>query len=377
MPDFSALRNPRDITLLAAATCTVIISYKCLSSFQKSKVIINNDDNNNTSAPENSKYVNVSGINIRYVDSGGGSNDDDDDDDNDKRVDEMVLVMIHGFLGCLETWELVTQCLTTTKTKTSKLRVISLDLVGNGFSEKPLGNFNYSLQNQGKIVSEFIETLELSNTILVGHSMGGVVAASAALLAANNKLKGSGDTSCQRIRGAILVAPGFYQQKPTFFSNPFMYPIIRFLMGAAVRKQESSLRNNPSYFSEEMIHHFVTPTKTPNYFEALVELGRVHERPYIEEMTNLLKITTSSTSSTSSNNSTKQHFPIHFVWATNDKIAPPSQADKINTLVNQCVGGSSSVSQVILDESSHYIQHDQPQKLASEIEQFSFKIQRK
>lgn len=52
-------------------------------------------------------------------------------------------------------------------------RLISVDLPGHGDSSK---EGNYTLKNLGFMISEFIKNLDLTNIIIVGHSLGGHVA---------------------------------------------------------------------------------------------------------------------------------------------------------------------------------------------------------
>ncbi|MBD3229164.1 MAG: alpha/beta fold hydrolase [Candidatus Lokiarchaeota archaeon] len=52
-------------------------------------------------------------------------------------------------------------------------KVYALDLLGHGKSDKP--KIEYSIDNFTEILKAFIENLNISNPILVGHSMGGYI----------------------------------------------------------------------------------------------------------------------------------------------------------------------------------------------------------
>src|SRR3954463_10400801 len=54
-----------------------------------------------------------------------------------------------------------------------KHRVIAVDLLGHGGSEKPASG--YTPQNQAKVVAEALESLRMSDATVVGHSLGGAV----------------------------------------------------------------------------------------------------------------------------------------------------------------------------------------------------------
>ena len=54
-------------------------------------------------------------------------------------------------------------------------RIILIDLLGAGYSDKPLG-FEYSVRAHAQYLSEFVEDLKLDQVIVFGHSLGGAVA---------------------------------------------------------------------------------------------------------------------------------------------------------------------------------------------------------
>ena len=56
----------------------------------------------------------------------------------------------------------------------SKHRIILIDLLGAGYSDKPL-NFNYFVDANARYLKEFIEDLNLEKVIIFGHSLGGAV----------------------------------------------------------------------------------------------------------------------------------------------------------------------------------------------------------
>jgi pimeloyl-ACP methyl ester carboxylesterase len=88
--------------------------------------------------------------------------------------DEPVLVFIHGW-SCEKTyWEY--QINEFSKTNT----VVALDLAGHG--ESGLNRKNYTIAAYGKDVAAVVRANNLSDIILVGHSMGGAVAIEAARL---------------------------------------------------------------------------------------------------------------------------------------------------------------------------------------------------
>lgn len=86
-----------------------------------------------------------------------------------KTDDAHPIVLIHGAGGMYLDWSI---------TMRRELGVIALDLNGHGRSS---GNGHKCIKDYAKDVVAFIDALELSNVILVGHSMGGAIAQQIAL----------------------------------------------------------------------------------------------------------------------------------------------------------------------------------------------------
>jgi pimeloyl-ACP methyl ester carboxylesterase len=79
-----------------------------------------------------------------------------------------AIVLLHGFGCSLRWWDRVVPALAR------ELRVVRIDLLGHGGSEKPRDG--YSMENQADLVAGVIERLGLRRPAVTGHSMGGVVA---------------------------------------------------------------------------------------------------------------------------------------------------------------------------------------------------------
>jgi len=78
------------------------------------------------------------------------------------------IVLIHGDAASLHWWDSMVGLLSKDH------RVIALDLLGHGGSEKPSGG--YSMEDQASLVGEALNELEVQGAVVVGHSMGGSVA---------------------------------------------------------------------------------------------------------------------------------------------------------------------------------------------------------
>ena len=78
------------------------------------------------------------------------------------------IVVIHGFAGSLRWYDELTPLLSPTH------RVIRVDLLGHGGSDKP--SAGYSITDQASALGEALAKLEVKGATVVGHSLGATVA---------------------------------------------------------------------------------------------------------------------------------------------------------------------------------------------------------
>lgn len=100
-----------------------------------------------------SRFINVDGMDIHYRDQGQGP----------------TLILLHGMLSSLHTWE------PWVKLLKKQFRIISLDLPNFGLSD-PTPNYRINDDTYQNLLDQFINALELTDFILVGNSFGGYVA---------------------------------------------------------------------------------------------------------------------------------------------------------------------------------------------------------
>ena len=87
-------------------------------------------------------------------------------------ADGTPIVLLHGFAGSLRWFDRLAPLLSCDH------RVIRIDLLGHGGSEKPLNG--YSIPEQARLVQSALANLGVDGAKFVGHSMGGAVALSLA-----------------------------------------------------------------------------------------------------------------------------------------------------------------------------------------------------
>lgn len=132
--------------------------------------------------PKDATFIEVEGTRVRFRDEGEGP----------------PVVLIHGFASSLETWELVAPELV------KKHRVLSLDLKGFGWTDRPEGD--YSPWAQAKIVRALMDRRGVDRAAIVAHSWGSSVALALALGAPERVT-----------RIALYDAWVFEDQIPTYF----------------------------------------------------------------------------------------------------------------------------------------------------------------
>ena len=81
-----------------------------------------------------------------------------------------VVVMLHGFGASSFSWRAVDSALA------DRFRVLSVDLSGFGYTERPRGKEPYTRDGQGQLVLGVLDVLGIERAHLVGHSYGGAIA---------------------------------------------------------------------------------------------------------------------------------------------------------------------------------------------------------
>jgi pimeloyl-ACP methyl ester carboxylesterase len=262
-----------------------------------------------------SRFVQVDGRTIHYTKQGTGS----------------PLILVHGFAGSLYTWRHLIPLLAGNYT------VYAYDMLGFGFSDKPPDG-NYEMQDQGRLLIDFMEALNLPSARLVGHSMGGVVIACAAIEAP------------LKVESLVMIEPGFYTKTGPEFLNHLFFPLDRLMAkqfysrGMRKRFLTGSFYNK-SLVTDEVIDAYMQPTRTPHAIDALANMmGRVGLKQYpgIAE-----KVTR----------------PTLIVWGQRG-------AGDTLEIARRVQGEIASSRLVPVKECGHYVQEERPQELAEIIRDY-------
>ena len=122
------------------------------------------------------EWLDAGGVSVRTVRAGAG---------------DTTLLLLHGYGESLTTWRAVFDRLALFD------RVIAIDLPGFGGSAKP--DVSYSLPAMTERLSRFVDRWTTGPLVVVGHSMGGEIAASLALARPD------------RVNLLILIAPAGFR----------------------------------------------------------------------------------------------------------------------------------------------------------------------
>ncbi len=98
-----------------------------------------------------------------------------------------TLVFLHYFGGAGNTWQEVISYLQ------NEFHCIAIDLLG--FGKSPAPNKQISVESSANAVTDFLQNMNLSNYILIGHSMGGKIALNVAAKQPDN------------LQSLVLIAP--------------------------------------------------------------------------------------------------------------------------------------------------------------------------
>ncbi|HEX9244803.1 MAG TPA: alpha/beta fold hydrolase, partial [bacterium] len=96
----------------------------------------------------------IDGTRIRYIDAGAGP----------------AVVLIHGFAASMYAWRHTIPPLVA-----AGYRVVAFDDRGFGFSDRPATG--YANADYVRLVVALLDTLRIPDAVLIGHSMGGEIAA--------------------------------------------------------------------------------------------------------------------------------------------------------------------------------------------------------
>ena len=221
------------MTALRALCCFALVLAACRAS------TIPEAQRYPAGTPFRAQYRTVDGTRLRMIDTGNGT----------------PVVFIHGIGASLYGWRHQLEPLVA-----AGYRVVAFDNRGFGFSDKPA--HGYSNAAYSHLVVSLLDSLGIASAVLVGHSMGGAIAAEVAL------------AHPDRVRGMVLIdAAGFGVRWPGVLKMA-RWPLLgavatsfrgRWITGRILR----STFADPGKVTEADVDQYYAPVPDPNFGRAL------------------------------------------------------------------------------------------------------------
>jgi pimeloyl-ACP methyl ester carboxylesterase len=277
-----------------------------------------------TLADEDSRFIEVNGINVHYKIYGQG---------------EPVFILLHGFGASLFSWHEVTTPLTQYGT------VIAYDRPAFGLTERPLeweGENPYSQDSQVELVVGLMDAFNVEQAILVGNSAGGTIAMLTAL------------KYPQRVQSLILVDPAVYAGggAPAWVRPLLGTPQMRHLGQLIARQIQSwgvefikTAWHDPSKVTPEIFEGYQKPLLVANWDKALWEL------------------TLASRESKLADRLTEFNMPVLVITGDDDRIVPTEQSIRL-------AGEIPNADLVIIEQCGHLPHEEQPEEFMQAVTNF-------
>lgn len=229
------------------------------------------------------KFLQVNGNKIRYLESGNS---------------DETLVLIHGLGASAERWDQVMPIFA------EKFRVVIPDLIGFGYSDKPLAD--YTMDFFSDFLKQFLESANISSTNLIGSSLGGQI--SAEFTAANPNT----------VEKLILVSPSGVMKQST--------PALDAYIMAALYPTEQSATNafemmegSGESIDQKIVSGFIERMQLPNAKLAFMStiLGLKNAEIITKKLPSILTQTM-------------------LIWGSDDPVIPIQHADDFISSIKDC-----------------------------------------
>ena len=178
------------------------------------------------------KFVTVDGKKVHYLEKGNGK----------------PLLLIHGYTNNTVAWSNNIDALA------KKFKVYAIDVWGHGYSER-LKDMDYTFKQFARQLIGFMDVMNINSASVVGHSMGGGIAAYTAAHFPN------------RVDSVILIGPAIIPHEPNFvikFINPpYIGEFVSTVFGDALIKAvlTSSCYQDPNWLTEKHFQELRLPSR--------------------------------------------------------------------------------------------------------------------
>jgi pimeloyl-ACP methyl ester carboxylesterase len=268
---------------------------------------------------ERSRFISVDGIRVHYQEFGSPQ--------------APPLILIHGYTASVYVWKTAAPLLAR-----AGFRVIAVDLVGFGYTEKPRW-FEYSITAQTRMMERFMDRVGIGRAVVVGSSYGGAVAATLAL------------DYPERVEKLVLVSPVInddLQSHPILklASIPGVGEVITpFLSDSRIfmryRMNGTFARSNRHMVTEERIDAIRRPLFAADGHHSLLATSRNWNANRIEHDAHLI------------------NQPTLIIWGEDDSVIPFTDGNKLHDAILH--------SRLVILKNCGHVPHEEHSELFCEI----------
>ena len=264
---------------------------------------------------ENSRFVEVDGIFVHYVDEGEG----------------IPIILLHGTGSSLHTWDLWAEKLK------NKYRVLRITLPGFGLSG-PRFDKKYKIKDYVNLLEKFVEKIGVEKFHLVGNSLGGSIA----WLYSSFYDK--------KVSKLILInSSGFEMDEVPFVIKIARNDYLNFLIKKTspkylIKKSLKEVYYNDKLISKSIINRYYKLNLRQGNRQAFIDRSLIN---FIDHTSRLKKIKS----------------PTLVLWGKNDEWINVKYAQKFRKMIkNSCVS--------IMNETGHIPMEEKPHESLKIIENF-------
>lgn len=266
-----------------------------------------------------SKFIKVENHNYHYIETGSGE----------------PVILIHGWMGWGAFWKKVIPYMK------DQYHIYAPDLLGHGISDKPLEkDISYGTEAQARRIIAFMDALGIKKAYIVGHSMGGEIAAKVAALAPDH------------VKGLVLICAAGMEKNLKLLPWHLRLGRVLHMENFTWMMTEDALRfNTPSLM-------FYSENRMPDeliYDIMMMNLNDMHDRKALNKVTKegLLR-------DFMDKRCKDIKAPTLVIASKYDRVIPPETQEQYSSLIP-------GAQYVCIEKAGHMVPWEQPKELANNI----------
>jgi 2-hydroxy-6-oxonona-2,4-dienedioate hydrolase len=283
------------------------------------------------------REIDVAGINTRYYDIGDGP--------------ETIIFIYGGSFGVPDATSSAYAWNMNVRALAQKYRVIAFDKLGQGYTDVPLRDEDYTMGAVVRHVCAFMDALKLPASHLVGHSRGGFVATRVALERPDL-------TRSLSIVTSGTLGPGVGTNEVVLASPPHA-PLTR----EAVRWVYSNYCYKPSTVTEDWVDVVMDVLQQPNYQKGVAKIvgEQLGIRLFLPDLARMKRETLTWL------NEGRLQRPVQIIWGFNDRTVVVERGME---LFNILAAHERRVTLNLFNQSGHFPYREHPERFNALLDRF-------